>query len=264
CRRIYVLVRRFWEITPLLGALASTIYLYNRVAFSGSLSRYFTHSFPYLTKREFIMLLILVSFTVVLGVYPARILDGLHYSVSTLIYFYDYDITNTLLIPIVALPTMFDINILPAKDRAQFITGFTDGSFGFQLQKDNSKPKIIEHFDHYILLTQKQANYLLFKRAFNFISSKAHLIEVGFDEILAIKASINKDFSQEFSKNYPNIVPIEKLPIIPINITPGWFSGFTSGEGCFNVNVYKNISKAGFKTALRFKINQHVRDKALL
>jgi len=89
-----------FERMPVLGALscssiilsaAFTIYLYNRVAFGGSLSRHFTHSFPDLNKREYTMLLILVGFTVILGIYPALILDGLHYSVSTLIYSHNYD-----------------------------------------------------------------------------------------------------------------------------------------------------------------------------
>jgi NADH-ubiquinone oxidoreductase chain 4 len=84
---------------PILGALACssivlsaafTIYLYNRVAFGGSYSLHFS-SLPDLNKREFVILLTLVIFTVVLGIYPAIILDGLHYSVSTLIYSVDYD-----------------------------------------------------------------------------------------------------------------------------------------------------------------------------
>jgi len=88
-----------FERLPVLGALASssiilsaafTIYLFNRISFGGSLSRHFTHSFPDLNKREFTLLLTLVIFTVILGVYPAPILDGLHYSVSTLIYSYDH------------------------------------------------------------------------------------------------------------------------------------------------------------------------------
>nr|YP_009582597.1 NADH dehydrogenase subunit 4 [Dactylellina haptotyla]QBL01982.1 NADH dehydrogenase subunit 4 [Dactylellina haptotyla] len=87
-----------FERLPLLGALGSssivlsaafTIYLYNRVAFGGSLSRHFTYNFSDLNKREFTILLILVGFTVILGIYPALILDGLHYSVSTLIYSFD-------------------------------------------------------------------------------------------------------------------------------------------------------------------------------
>jgi len=92
-----------FERLPLLGALASssiilsaafTIYLYNRVAFGGSLSRHFTYNFIDLNKREFTILLILVGFTVILGIYPALILDGLHYSVSTLIYSFDYDVAS--------------------------------------------------------------------------------------------------------------------------------------------------------------------------
>ena len=39
-----------------------------------------------LNKREFFILFTLVVFTVILGIYPAPVLDGLHYSVSFLIY----------------------------------------------------------------------------------------------------------------------------------------------------------------------------------
>ena len=85
-----------FERLPLLGAFASssivfsaayTIYMFNRIAFAGSFSKFFKFNIPDLSKREFNILLILVVFTVVLGVYPAPILDGLHYSVSTLIYY---------------------------------------------------------------------------------------------------------------------------------------------------------------------------------
>lgn len=84
-----------FEQLPILGALASssivfsaayTIYMFNRITFGGSYSRFFMVNIPDINKREFFILLILVVFTVVLGVYPAPILDGLHYSVSSLIY----------------------------------------------------------------------------------------------------------------------------------------------------------------------------------
>jgi len=89
-----------FERLPMLGGLACssivlsaafTIYFYNRIAFGGSLSRHFTHSFIDLNKREFTILLILVVITVILGIYPAIVLDGLHYSVSTLIYSFYHD-----------------------------------------------------------------------------------------------------------------------------------------------------------------------------
>jgi len=84
-----------FERLPLLGVLASssivfsaayTIYMYNRIAFGGSFSKFFDFNISDLNKREFFILFTLVVFTVVLGIYPAPILDGLHYSVSSLIY----------------------------------------------------------------------------------------------------------------------------------------------------------------------------------
>jgi len=62
------------------------MYMFNRIVFGGKFSRFFKVSIPDLNKREFIILLVLVLFTIVLGIYPSVILDGLHYSVSTLIY----------------------------------------------------------------------------------------------------------------------------------------------------------------------------------
>ena len=84
-----------FERMPLLGILASssiifsagyTIFMYNRIAFGGSYSVFFKENLRDVNKREFIMLLIFVILTVLFGIYPAPILDGLHYSVSSLIY----------------------------------------------------------------------------------------------------------------------------------------------------------------------------------
>jgi len=84
-----------FERLPLLGILASTsivfsagytIFMFNRIAFAGTFSKYFMFNIPDLNKREFFILLTLVIFTIIFGIYPAYILDGLHYSVSSLIY----------------------------------------------------------------------------------------------------------------------------------------------------------------------------------
>ena len=83
------------ERSPLLGALASssivfsaayTIYMFNRISFAGSYSKFFYVNIADVNKREFTMLFILIVLTVVLGIYPNIILDGIHYSVTTLIY----------------------------------------------------------------------------------------------------------------------------------------------------------------------------------
>jgi len=85
-----------FEKIPLLGVLASssiilsaayTIYMYNRIAFGGSFSKFFTENISDVTLREFSLLLVLVLFTIIFGIYPSFILDGLHYSVTKLIYY---------------------------------------------------------------------------------------------------------------------------------------------------------------------------------
>jgi NADH-ubiquinone oxidoreductase chain 4 len=84
-----------FERLPLLGVFASssivfsaayTIYMFNRIAFGGSFSKLFEANISDVNKREFFILFTLVVFTIILGIYPAPILDGLHYSVSSLIY----------------------------------------------------------------------------------------------------------------------------------------------------------------------------------
>jgi NADH-ubiquinone oxidoreductase chain 4 len=87
-----------FERLPILGVFASssivfsaayTIYMFNRIAFGGSFTKFFEENVSDLTKREFFLLFILVGFTVILGIYPSIILDGLHYSVTSLIYKYN-------------------------------------------------------------------------------------------------------------------------------------------------------------------------------
>jgi NADH-ubiquinone oxidoreductase chain 4 len=84
-----------FERLPVLGVLASssivfsaayTIYMFNRIAFGGSYSKHLEVNIPDINKREFFILFTLVVFTVLFGIYPAPILDGLHFSVSGLIY----------------------------------------------------------------------------------------------------------------------------------------------------------------------------------
>src|ERR1700748_91663 len=86
-----------FERLPLAGILGSTsivfsaaytIFMFNRIFFGGSF--YFKHWFKYipdLNKREFFILVILVIFTVLLGIYPSIILDSLNYYTYNLLYY---------------------------------------------------------------------------------------------------------------------------------------------------------------------------------
>jgi len=84
-----------FERLPALGVFASlsivfsaayTIYMFNRISFGGSFTKFFEENISDVTKREFFLLFTLVGFTVIFGIFPSIILDGLHYSVSNLIY----------------------------------------------------------------------------------------------------------------------------------------------------------------------------------
>jgi NADH-ubiquinone oxidoreductase chain 4 len=83
-----------WERSPLIAALGATgivlsaiysIYLYNRISYG----IYSPHLKPIkdISRREFNLLITLLLPTVLLGIFPNVILDGLHFSVSSLLYF---------------------------------------------------------------------------------------------------------------------------------------------------------------------------------
>jgi len=80
--------------SSIVFSAAYTIFMFQRISFGGTYSEMFTANIPDLNKREFIVLLTLVVPTVLFGIYPAPILDAIHYSVSTLIYCFDSNVIN--------------------------------------------------------------------------------------------------------------------------------------------------------------------------
>lgn len=69
---------------------------------------------------------------------------------------------------------------------------------------------IIDHFDKYPLITQKLADYILFKRVLELMNRQEHLILEGLNKVVAIKASVNKGLSSELNKAFPDIIPVQK------------------------------------------------------
>jgi NADH-ubiquinone oxidoreductase chain 4 len=63
--------------------------MFNRIIFGGIFKGWNTY-LPDLNKREYSMLLILVIFTVFLGIYPSILIDGLNYNVSNLLFAFYY------------------------------------------------------------------------------------------------------------------------------------------------------------------------------
>jgi hypothetical protein len=94
---------------------------------------------------------------------------------------------------------------------------------------------IIPHFESYPLLTNKKADFLLFKLAIGLIKQKEHKNIEGIHKLLEIKSSLNKGLlKDELYSSFNNIVHKERPKIqLPEMINPYWFAGFTSGEGVF-------------------------------
>ena len=125
---------------------------------------------------------------------------------------------------------------------------------------------IIPHFDKYPLITQKNADFILFKKVVDLINCGEHLTIDGLKKILAIRASINWGLTAKLKAAFPEIVPAERLFIQSKKIfDPWWLAGFTSGEGCFYIKISKSKThKLGLVVQLIFKIAQHSKDEQLI
>ena len=77
---------------------------------------------------------------------------------------------------------------------------------------------IIPHFLKYSLLTQKAADFYLFKQVTELMQNKAHLTTKGLQEIINIKASMNLGLSDELKSHFINTVPVQRPTIKTTNI----------------------------------------------
>ena len=126
--------------------------------------------------------------------------------------------------------------------------------------------KIIDHLDKYPLITQKLADYELFKQGYYIAINKEHITLPGLHKIVALKASMNKGLSDYLKTCFPSIIPnIRPLVLNKTIPDPHWLSGFVAAEGCFFVGINKSSTiKVKYNVQLEFQITQHIRDKCLL
>ena len=140
-----------------------------------------------------------------------------------------------------------------------------DTTMEYCVKSSKDLSKIISHFDKYPLLTQKQADFELFKKAFKLFKNKEHLTGDGFKEILSIRATMNLGLPEELKIAFPNIIPALRPVVIAKNIKdPNWVAGFVSADGTFIISIYNRDIKTRSAVRLMFKITQHSRDEALL
>jgi hypothetical protein len=89
----------------------------------------------------------------------------------------------------------------------------SDGCIQYRVCSIKDLSIIIDHFNKYPLLTQKQADYLLFKKTFEKLKNKEHLTMLGLGEILSIKNAMNLGLTDSLQKAFPDIIP-EDRPVI--------------------------------------------------
>jgi len=124
---------------------------------------------------------------------------------------------------------------------------------------------ITNHFDNYPLITQKLADYQLFKQSIDLIQKKLHLTEKGLLELVGIKSVLNWGLSEKFKETFPNMIPVVR-PKVDISEIKDvyWLIGFVEGEGSFMVIIQESKSKETDNIGLRFVITQHSKDSELL
>lgn len=170
---------------------------------------------------------------------------------------------------------IFGIN-LHKKDRALLeqikyflgvgkVTNRVDNAVQYRVSSIKDLDLIINHFDKYPLISQKKADYELWKQAFLLVKRKEHLTIEGLHKIVSIRATLNKGLTEELKDSFPCVIPIPRPLVTNQEITdPNWISGFVSGEGCFRIDTYKAKTKVGLAVNLNFYITQHARDTALM
>ena len=83
----------------------------------------------------------------------------------------------------------------------------------FNVKSIKKLEAVIKHFDRYPLITQKQADYLLFREVVLMMLKKEHLTQEGLEKIVALKANLNLGLSDQLKAAFPDVVPI-KRPLV--------------------------------------------------
>lgn len=90
----------------------------------------------------------------------------------------------------------------------------------FRVQSIKEMELIFKHLDKYPLITQKRADYLLFKQPFLIVPNKDHLTIEGLKKLVAIKAAMNLGLSSELKVGFPGVKPVERPIIVNKSFTP--------------------------------------------
>ena len=122
---------------------------------------------------------------------------------------------------------------------------------------------IVNHFDNYPLISQKFADFLLFRQVIDLMKRKEHLNLEGLNKIVSKKSSLNKGLSDDLMIAFPGVLSAIRPQVMsPKIMDPNWVSGFVNGDGSFFLVTKKSLK--GGSVGFRLLVTQHIRDADLL
>lgn len=121
-----------------------------------------------------------------------------------------------------------DLNILEALQKTWGVGKIYkhgQDSFMYRVSSLKNLRVITTHFDHYPLITQKLADYLLFKQSIYLIQEKLHLTEKGLLTLVGIKSVLNWGLSEKFKETFHSMIPVVRPKV-----------DFSRNKRCFLIN----------------------------
>jgi len=137
----------------------------------------------------------------------------------------------------------------------------------YKVRSLNEVAIIISHFDKYILMSQKRADFDLFKLIVNKLklNNREHSTSQSLQQIVSIGASMNLGLSSLVRDNFSNTIPVARPLVENIGIPhPEWLAGFVSGKGSFSIYASQSVNKS---VSLSFRVFQYelgAKDEELL
>jgi len=80
----------------------------------------------------------------------------------------------------------------------------------YSIDSKKDLANLITHLEKYPLLTQKAADFILFKEVVKLMSNKDHLSIEGLYKVINLKASMNKGLSDFLKSEFKDFIPVER------------------------------------------------------
>lgn len=88
----------------------------------------------------------------------------------------------------------------------------------YRIQTFDELAVLVKHLEKYPLITQKIADYVLFKEAYELVRRKEHLNKEGLLKIVSLKASLNLGLSEQLKAAFPEVIPATRYTDFPVSI----------------------------------------------